>query len=472
MIRRILLMVAALAAIYATPAHADLNAEMQDMFGSLVNVTSPTAHLSQRRGVLAGGSVQIRNRVMHPNLISFVPPSIAASCSGIDLFGGSFSFINKDQFVQLARSIASNAAGYAFSLAMESMCPTCAQEMNRLQALIQKMNALTKNSCDTAKWLVNKTGLDDWANDREAESSLIATSLGSVNDFFEGFFPDSGEPESVARTAAGQDPTTGEVPHITVNIVWKSLKESSVATWYTHGDDHLYEAIMSLTGTQVVIFPPDAEKPSYVTRIPTLKIRDLLQGGDDLSFLRCDTATACLNVTTSAGNTLTGMRDRVLEVLLGSPETGVGLVDKFRYNSGALSTEEEAFLESVPAPVGAMVHNLASEPGMPTAWVHEFADVIALQLTVELVEEMFRSATAAVQGKNEPLDTAFLPIMRDVRQDLNEERKTLAEQKSSLESMMAVYRYAVESLHGQQDSRLATLMPSFGTSTEAQTEQQ
>jgi len=36
-------------------AFADLQQEMDAMFGTMTNVTSPTAHLGQRRGVITGG---------------------------------------------------------------------------------------------------------------------------------------------------------------------------------------------------------------------------------------------------------------------------------------------------------------------------------------------------------------------------------------------------------------------------------
>ena len=105
------------------PAYADLQQEMDGMFGTMTNVTAPTAHLGQRRGVITGGSLVARNGITNTNLVSFVPPSFSAGCGGIDLFAGSFSFINFNQFVQLLRNVAGNASGYAFQLAVGAMCP-------------------------------------------------------------------------------------------------------------------------------------------------------------------------------------------------------------------------------------------------------------------------------------------------------------------------------------------------------------
>src|SRR3989344_8831870 len=94
-------------------AHASLQQELDGKFGDMTNYTSPGTYETQRRGVISGGSFVNRSRIMQENLIGFVPPSASASCAGVDLYGGSFSFINTDQLVQLLRSIAANARGYA-----------------------------------------------------------------------------------------------------------------------------------------------------------------------------------------------------------------------------------------------------------------------------------------------------------------------------------------------------------------------
>lgn len=51
-----------------TPVRADLSAQMDQLFGSLVNVTAPTAHWGQRRGVLSGGSVVARHCIVDVGL--------------------------------------------------------------------------------------------------------------------------------------------------------------------------------------------------------------------------------------------------------------------------------------------------------------------------------------------------------------------------------------------------------------------
>ena len=57
-----------------------INSEMNKMFSSMTNVTNPGAYKTSRRGVISGGSLQVRNKVMNINIVSAQPPSFAAGC--------------------------------------------------------------------------------------------------------------------------------------------------------------------------------------------------------------------------------------------------------------------------------------------------------------------------------------------------------------------------------------------------------
>src|SRR6266542_6854937 len=100
-----------------------LQAEMNRLFDEMSNATPPGVYESQRRGVMAGGRFTTKTRLFDENLVSLVLPSWKAGCGGVDLFGGSFSFINTDQIVQLLRTIGANAKGYAFQLAFDNVFP-------------------------------------------------------------------------------------------------------------------------------------------------------------------------------------------------------------------------------------------------------------------------------------------------------------------------------------------------------------
>ena len=132
-----------------------IDTQMQSLFNTMVNVTNPSANMGQRRGVFSGGSFVARNRIMNESIFNIVPPSFEAGCGGIDLFAGSFSYISGAQFQQLLRSIAANAPGYAFQVALENMCPDCMRQLSDLQKKLQALNQGFANSCQLAHGIVN-----------------------------------------------------------------------------------------------------------------------------------------------------------------------------------------------------------------------------------------------------------------------------------------------------------------------------
>ena len=79
----------------STSAQADLEGELDKMFNDLHNTTRPKAYMTERRGVISGGSIVQRNYIRDLNPITMTAPRIEAGCGGIDLYGGSFSYINK-----------------------------------------------------------------------------------------------------------------------------------------------------------------------------------------------------------------------------------------------------------------------------------------------------------------------------------------------------------------------------------------
>ena len=106
---QIMLWMAIVIGVFSSTAHAGSSELLDEMFDMYLNVTPGQAFETQRRGGMTFGSVVTRHRIVRPNLIAYTPPSIQGGCGGIDLYGGSFSFINKDQLNQALRSIASNA---------------------------------------------------------------------------------------------------------------------------------------------------------------------------------------------------------------------------------------------------------------------------------------------------------------------------------------------------------------------------
>src|SRR5262245_37520345 len=77
--------------------------------GVYANVTAPGAYRGQTMGLFTGGNMFVRVPQRTYQLASVAGPNLKAGCAGIDLFAGSFSYINEAQFVALLKNIGQNA---------------------------------------------------------------------------------------------------------------------------------------------------------------------------------------------------------------------------------------------------------------------------------------------------------------------------------------------------------------------------
>ncbi|WP_220186522.1 conjugal transfer protein TraH [Oligella urethralis] len=112
------------------------------------------------------------------------------------------SFVNADQFVQLLRSVAANAKGYAFQLALSAMCEKCSQHMETLQKKIQQLNEYFGNSCQMAQGVVNDT-LAAFGKKGQTEASMLS-SLKGAGDVFTSWSESNGKnPYENASSVAG-----------------------------------------------------------------------------------------------------------------------------------------------------------------------------------------------------------------------------------------------------------------------------
>lgn len=431
----------------SVPAHADLNGQMNAMFNAMSNTTNPAVVMGQRRGVITGGRYSLRTRVMDVQILSILPPSINAGCGGIDLFGGSFSFISMDRFVQLLRTIAANAAGYAFKMAIQAMCPSCADVMAKLQSIIQKLNGLTVNSCHAAKSLVNSVfnGMtkDTARTAANATANKVAGEQGVLSDFLTRWFPSMNENESSMHEVSETNLDALEDAGASGNIVWSALKEADVAGWYSSGDLSLLEAILSVTGSVIVRPPADAEGETSVTPVPPiLKVDDFIKGtnGVSVQVYECisaecydpDNIGGPLNDPAVTSIPITSFRERVGEKLM-------ELVNKLAMNT-PLSASDKSFMGSLPSSIGGMIRNLTrQESGSARAFAHNFAPVIANVMATQLIQSMIKTARVAVAEFNSPLSGQLLAQFSNVEQQLMDQSLNIKTVNMSLTQMVDTY---------------------------------
>jgi conjugative transfer pilus assembly protein TraH len=157
---------------------------MQTMFndlGAIGNVTSPGAFRGPGDEPLHRRQPDDARPGRNYPLVQAQLPSLKAGCGGIDIYGGAFSFINKQQFVALLQNIGSNAVGYAFKLALQSISPDIDKLLTELQDQLNKINAMNINSCEAAQALVNGV-VGEYDQSVQSGCANISQYLGSVSD--------------------------------------------------------------------------------------------------------------------------------------------------------------------------------------------------------------------------------------------------------------------------------------------------
>ena len=185
------------------------------------NSTSPSTLSTKDRVGVFGGSYEMRAPVSAVNLVSFDPPRVDAGCGGIDLYGGSFSFINSAQLVQIFRAVAQNSIGLAFKAAIMYISPGLDKLITEFQTVMQDMNKLAKNSCQMAHLIVDpaERALGMQVN---ADGSIASSDTGLFSDQFATLTGYLTSADDYLKKAGSTNANVGNLPY-------KAIMNSGVA---------------------------------------------------------------------------------------------------------------------------------------------------------------------------------------------------------------------------------------------------
>lgn len=286
-------------------ATADVGSDLRSFWertGGGINVTKPTAYQGQQAGYATLGSIRLRTAPRNSQLAAIQLPSIRAGCGGIDIFGGAFSFISKEELIALMEGIMQNAAGFAFELALESLSPATQEIVAKLRDLIQQVNSSNINSCEAGQLLVGSL----WPR-MDGASQHVCQSIGG----YSGRFADRvasrhgcGTGGQHASTNNRADGALRDQLPTNVNYAWKAVKKNNFLT----SNPEIGEFFMTLTGTIITRGADDDDSDYSHRTIPPRALtpdtaKALVEGGT-YKALECNERSDCLEPV---------LRDQTLE---------------------------------------------------------------------------------------------------------------------------------------------------------------
>lgn len=433
---------------------------LNDQFRTMSTTTAPGVYMGTRRGVITGGSLHMRANVMRPGpLIQLTPPSLrTGGCGDVDLMGGSFSFISGEEMTQLLRNIASNAATYAFQLALGSMCASCSKVMGDMQDKVQEMNQYLGDSCQAAQFLVDKTGLKAWSDERKALQSVgDSTSLDNLSSKKQGPGKDSVTTELSDQALKDLDPG---------NLIWRMLKSQNFGSWTVGSSttDDLLMDLMSYTGTMIVCTDSRndcrrseetqvREGNTVQTPVPAiLSLEDLIEGsgrmrGDlaakNVTVYRCvgdfSDAGGCLNVSPMELSNFEGVAQKVLNIVTGGP---LGPTNSMigRIRAGADPTQEDLALMTNARGYTSMIVNLAKRSEYAAIkFAENYANEIALEIAKNTMEQMLQSARRTALSLEGGNASEAMKILDETRVRLFNEAQALKRGNEASATMLQYY---------------------------------
>lgn len=373
------------------PAHADVGGDLRDFWensGGGVNVTRPLSYEGQRAGFVTLGSVQVRTRTRNTQLAHIQLPSVRAGCGGIDIFGGAFSFLSKEELIQLMEAIMQNAAGFAFELALESMSPSVQETVAKLRDLAQRVNAMNINSCEAGQALAASL----WPA-IDGASQHICTTMGS----YQGLFADQIASRHGCNTGGRRSDTLNQandemrdqVP-VDINYAWEAIQKNP----FLASDDQLAEFFMTLTGTIITRAPAnDNEGPQHQPIPPRAAsddmVRALVEGGQ-VQIWTCNDSK-CLNPTLQ--NTTIPANSALITKVT---ETIRQIRDAIDAGDEQISDEAVALLGMTSVPIlDMLITGMSYQHVFVDSEITAMAEVVAVDLAMIYVDQSLQEMSAA-----------------------------------------------------------------------------
>jgi conjugative transfer pilus assembly protein TraH len=447
-------------------AHAGVLTDMTNLIMS--NSTAPSTISTKDRVGVFGGSYELRAPITSVNLVSFDPPRVDAGCGGIDLYAGSFSFINSAQITQLFRAVAQNSIGLAFKAAIMYISPGLDKLITEFQTMVQDMNKLAKNSCQLAHMIVDpaERALGMQVN---ADGSIAGSDTGLFSDQFATLSGYLTSADDYLKKAGATNPKVGNLPYkaimnsgVAAGLGLPTLGNADGSSDNPSDPNTLNNRVLiSFMGYEVTGLPcshenqtgaadttttgPNATLSTVAcTGAPTLTLKDLVDGGGPgswnpstaLLLYQCvnpsGTSTGvpgavdpqiCTSMQTTNYN-YPGIRAYVNTMLYGNADPAAGITPSSmlgQMNSGSsvsMTPGQIRFLNTLGIPLVGLLSK-TSNLSVRQAITQRLSDHIVTCAAAGVGEGIWKSLTASQTGGQNSLSDAVKANVERLRKDVN-----------------------------------------------------
>jgi conjugative transfer pilus assembly protein TraH len=383
--------------------------------GAGSNVTQPQAIAGQGVVGFSGGGVswRVANKSYQP--FNVQPPSLKAGCGGIDAYLGSYSFINKDEFVNALRNVGQAAVGYFFELALKSLAPEIAATLDVMNELATRVNQFGMNSCQEAQKLVKGLAGKTFDSDLQNAKSRYVSVGSAVDNFAAGLgFQNAGFSGVLEQNALLKYGTTNpsSVPKATyasaipseVNVVWYALILANADATESTMDQWL---AMSVIGPKWIRRSANSSGDGSAMRNDgkdaSIKFKELVGGPHD-GPVQFKVLTCSDNQCLSPGTTTYTMRSYSALAYQTMHQLRLGIIGR---TAPVLTAEQSALLRLTSVPLY-RVASLSATSGtgatIATALMDDIAEVAGMEAAMEFMQhklDIVERAVGLLQAKGD-----------------------------------------------------------------------
>lgn len=482
---------------------------MQSFVQGMFSATSSPLLANTGNGyTLTGGYAEIRTPLSGANIVSFSPPDISAGCGGINLYMGSFHFINGQEFLALLRTVGQEALGYAFQLAIDAMCHQCGALLASIQKAITAMNNALHNTCQLAQGIfpANKI-LGDFADVGHQAIKTMGSAEGDVSDFFSASNSANHEgvlshiantfEKNISESINGHS-VTKTVPQSALtpegNMFWKAIDNSQAYTLLkgiesgtSTSNVDTKEILMSMAGTDIArpssgksgnqaesnmqyqstnATPNAANSKKSQTVNPNLFLPELVNGTANAPVDTCQEWTSANDHTYPAtsgemscelvdvgGTTLgalgyEGIGKHIKHMMYGGgPGNHIGLVN-YMINGEPLSTAQQTFAGTVPSGILSLMHEAQPNKNLITTIGIKVAPILVDEYAVKLGESIMTAESSVYNGNSHVIvPSNYHVAMTDMDRSVNtySEKEAIQENViNELTTMVRNYRASLD----------------------------